>query len=114
MKQYVVTLVTVLVAAAGLGLGLGTSASGADRLEKPYKPHAKTIVEVTGSRFTGFRVHRFDGTVEELAPSKQQRVGCRVHDTRKARVKCRTEVRVWSSALGDLKRSINYTQALGS
>lgn len=111
MKKHLVTLVAVLVAALGLGLGTG-AASGADRHEKPYRPHPKTIVDVSGSRLDGFRVRRYDGSVEELAPSREQRIGCRSGETQLDRVRCRTEIRVWSSALGDLRRSLNYTQAL--
>ncbi len=113
MKKQALTLVAL--AFAGLALGSGGLAA-ADPTGGPsaatYQPHPKTIVEVRGDKANGFDVRHYDGTADHPPTDSEARAECSEYDTRVARVRCRTEVRVWYSALGDLKRSINYQQSL--
>ena len=107
MKKHALTLVAL--AFAGLALGSGGLAV-ADATS--HEPHPKTIVEVGGDKANGFSIYRYDGTAEFPPTDSEARAECSEYDTRVARVRCRTEVRVWYSALGELKRSINYQQAM--
>ena len=111
MKKYAVTLAALTLAGIALGSG-GLAAADQDKQEKPYVPHPKTIVEVTGDKYNGFGIHHYDGSAEFPPTNSEARAECSEYDTRLARVVCRKEVRVWYSALGDLKRSINYQQSL--
>ena len=110
MKKYAVTLAAL--AFAGLALGSGGLAA-ADRTSRTsaYVPHPKTIVEVTGDKANGFAIHHYDGSAEFPPTDSEARAECSEYDTRLARVRCRTEVRVWYRDLGDLKRAINYQQS---
>ena len=116
MKKPAVTSAVTLAALAFAGLALGSGGlaaadpSGAEAA--PYVPHAKTIVEVKGDKKNGFAIFRYDGSADFPPTDSEARAECNEYDTRVARVRCRTEVRVWYSALGDLKRSINYQQSL--
>ena len=111
--HHAVTLAAL--ALAGLALGSGGLAaaeptSGPSAAE--YQPHPKTIVEVTGDKANGFSIWHYDGSSDFPPTDSEARAECSEYDTRIGRVRCRTEVRVWYSALGDLKRSINYQQSL--
>ncbi len=113
MKKYAVSLVALTFAGLALGSG-GLAAAEPDEQEKPYVPHPKTIVEVTGDKYNGFGIHHYDGTAEFPPTNSEARAECSEYDTRLARVKCRTEIRVWYRDLGEMKRAINYQQALRS
>jgi hypothetical protein len=104
MKKYAVTLAALTF--AGLALGSGGLAAA--------EPDEKTIVEVTGDKYNGFGIHHYDGTAEFPPTNSEARAECSEYDTRLARVKCRTEIRVWYRDLGEMKRAINYQQALRS
>jgi hypothetical protein len=67
---------------------------------------------VTGDKANGFSIWHYDGSSDFPPTDSEARAECSEYDTRIGRVRCRTEVRVWYSALGDLKRSINYQQSL--
>jgi len=110
MKKHLLIVAAVLVAVAGLGVGTADLAT-ADPPPSDV-PHPKTIVEVTGDRANGFGIHRYDGSAEFPPTSSEARAECSEYDTRVDRVRCRTETRVWYTALGELKRSIDYTQSL--
>ena len=109
MKKHALTLVALTL--AGLALGSGGLAA-ADPGPASYEPHPTTILEVTGDKANGFSIFRYDGTAEFPPTDSEARAECSEYDTRVARVRCRTEVRVWYSALRDLKRAINYQQSL--
>ncbi|HWM73911.1 MAG TPA: hypothetical protein VNQ53_09230 [Nocardioides sp.] len=114
--KYAVTLAAL--AFAGLALGSGGLAaadpSGTPTAPDaaPYVPHPKTIVEVQGDKWNGFSIFRYDGSADFPPTNSEAKAECSEYDTRLDRVRCRTEVRVWYTDLGDLKRSINYQQAL--
>ncbi len=114
-KPAVMSVVTLAALAFGgvvLGSG-GLAAADPSGVEAaPYVPHAKTIVEVKGDKKNGFEIFRYDGSADFPPTDSEARAECNEYDTRVARVRCRTETRVWYSALGDLKRSINYQQSL--
>ena len=125
MKKHAITLAALSLAALAVGSGGlaaadsgGSGGSGsavgaaAEWVGAAYQPHPKTIVEVAGDKANGFSIHRYDGTSDHPPTDSEARAECSEYDTRVARVRCRTEVRVWYSALGDLKRSINYQQSL--
>ena len=107
-----VTLAALALAGALLGSGGLAAADPSGPEAAPYVPHAKTIVEVKGDKANGFEIFRYDGTADFPPTDSETRAECNEYDTRVARVRCRTEARVWYSALGDLKRSINYQQSL--
>ena len=110
MKKQSLTLVAL--AFAGLALGSGGLAVADPTASAEYEPHPKTIVEVKGDKANGFSIFRYDGSSDFPPTDSESRAECSEYDTQVARVRCRTEVRVWYSALGDLKRSINYQQSL--
>jgi len=118
MKQHLVTVVAL--AFAGLALGSGglavASASGGSGApaasDRAYVPHPKTIVEVKGDKANGFEIWHYDGSVDNPPTDSEARAECGEYDTRVARVRCRTAVRVWYRDLADLRRSINYQQSL--
>jgi len=110
MKKYAVIVAAVLTA-AGIAFGSGGLAA-AEPDPGTYEPHPRTIVEVTGNKWDGFGIYRYDGTAEFPPTNSEARAECSEYATRVERVRCRTEVRVWYSALRDLKRAINYQQAL--
>ena len=110
MKKQSLTLVAL--AFAGLALGSGGLAVADPAGSAEYEPHPKTIVEVKGDKANGFSIFRYDGSSDFPPTDSESRAECSEYDTQVARVRCRTEVRVWYSALGDLKRSINYQQSL--
>jgi hypothetical protein len=104
-------LTLVALALAGLALGSGGLAA-AEPNEGAYEPHPRTIVEVTGNKLDGFEIYRYDGTAEFPPTDSEALAECSEYATRVERVRCRTEVRVWYRDLRDLKRAINYQQAL--
>ncbi len=104
------TLIAATVGGALLALGGGAAADPIDP-RAPYVPHDKTIVKVTGDKWNGFGIHRYDGTADFPPTSSEAKAECGEYSTRLERVKCRTEVRVWYGDLGDMKRSINYYRA---
>lgn len=112
MKKYLITVAALLMTVAVAGLGVGTAGLATAESRARSEPRPTTIVEVTGDKANGFGIHRYDGSTEFPPTDSEARAECSEYDTRVARVRCRSEVRVWYSALGDLKRSINYTQSL--
>ena len=111
MKRYVVTVTVLLAAAAGIAFGAGGLAA-ADPSEAGAAPHPRTIVEVTGDKWNGFEIYRYDGSAEFPPTNSEARAECGEYDTRVERVRCRTEVRVRYRMLGELRRSIDYQRSL--
>jgi len=125
MKKHGITLVALAFAGIALGSGGLAMADAADPgspgsatheardwVGASYKPHPKTIVEVKGDKANGFSIYRYDGSSDFPPTDSEARAECSEYDSQAARVRCRTEVRVWYRDLGDLKRSINYQQSL--
>ncbi|MEI5673044.1 MULTISPECIES: hypothetical protein [unclassified Nocardioides] len=100
-----------LLAAAGcavlllLGVSLPASSSTAQA------PAPDTIVEITGDAANGFEIHHYDGSALYPPTDSEARAECGEYDTRVARVRCRTEVRVWYRDLGDLKQALDWAHA---
>lgn len=111
MKRFAALLATVLVAVGAIGLGSGGLAA-AEPESAPYKPHPRTIVEITGNKYDGFEIHYVDGSHEFPPTDSEANAECAEYDTRVYRVRCRTKVRVWYRDLGATKRAINYQQSL--
>lgn len=105
-----VVLIGAAVVGALLVLGGGAAAEPTEP-RAPYVPHDKTIVKVTGDKWNGFGIHRYDGTADYPPTSSEAKAECSEYSTRLERVRCRTQVRVWYRDLGDMKRSINYYRA---
>lgn len=109
-------VIAVLVAAIGIcfgivGLALAAPHGGGSIT---YVPADDTIVEVTGDKRNGFTIEHYDGTSISPPTDSESRAECSEYDTEVARVRCRTEVRIWYRDLGQLKRALNYAQSLGT
>ena len=72
---------------------------------------AKVIVEVEGDAADGFGVHYDDGTSIYPPTDSEAFAECGEYDTRVARVRCRTEVRVWYRDLADLRRALEHARS---
>lgn len=95
------TALVLLVPTAGVA---GADAPGAVVRDRPV------IVEVTGDAENGFGITYDDGSSLFPPTDSEARTECSEHDTRIARVRCRVGVRTWYRDLGDLRRSIMFTQ----
>ncbi len=94
------------VAAAGLvSVGLGAPAPPA---AEPEAPPGDTIVEITGDATNGFAIHHYDGSVDFPPTDSEARAECAEYATRVARVRCRTEVRVWYRDLADTQQALDW------
>jgi hypothetical protein len=103
-------LVSVLVAAVAIVAGLVglASAGSAGAVRAPAAFPGDTIVAVTGDKANGFEIHHLDGSALFPPTDSEALAECSGYDTRVARVRCRTKVRVWYRDLGDLKRALRY------
>ena len=72
------------------------------------RPPPGTIVLVTGDPDRGFAIEHLDGRVEHTPTGSEARAECAEYDARIARVRCRTEVRVWYRDLGRLRQALDY------
>lgn len=101
--------VTALVGLAGAVAGVGLLLPGASNgTQAPAEPPPDTIVEVTGDAANGFGVHYYDGTALYPPTDSEAAAECGEYDTRVARVRCRTEVRVWYRDLADLQQALDW------
>ncbi|WP_206515898.1 hypothetical protein [Nocardioides pantholopis] len=74
-------------------------------------PAGDTIVDVTGDAENGFEIHRYDGSAL-FPPTRSEAVAeCGEYDARVARVRCRTEVRIWYRDLADLRQALEWSHA---
>ena len=74
-------------------------------------PGPGTIVRVTGDRDQGFTIEHLGGRVGHTPTLSEARAECAEYDARVARVRCRTEVRVWYRDLGRLRRALDLAHA---
>ncbi|WP_372729373.1 hypothetical protein [Nocardioides sp.] len=102
-----VATTTVALLVAGLG-ALTTSATGSTPRSHPPAPD--TIVDVTGDRDNGFGIHHYDGSKLWPPTWSESRAECGEYDTRVARVRCRTGVRVWFRDLEDLQQALAWAR----
>ncbi|MCD4526742.1 hypothetical protein [Nocardioides sp. cx-173] len=106
MKILLSVLTTILLTLGVAGLARADHGSPVDRVPEP-----PVIVEVEGDAANGFGIHYSDGS--ELSPPTDSEAfaECGEYDRRVARVRCRTEVRVWYRDLGDLKRALEHARS---
>lgn len=107
-------IIGVLVAAIGISFAIITGTVGAALAEPQggaYTPSGDTVIEITGDKVHGFSIHHYDGSAEFPPTDSEARAECSEYDTEVARVRCRTEVRVWYRDLGRMKRAINFAQS---
>lgn len=89
-------------------VGTVTGAFGAAPRSQVHDPPPDTIVAVDGDKRSGFTVHFHDGSALFPPTASEARAECREPVTRVARVRCRTEARVWYRDLGDLKQALEH------
>ena len=75
------------------------------------EPAPDTIAEVTGDQDNGFAIHHYDGTVDYPPTRSESRAECLEYDTRVARVRCRTVVRVWFRDLAALRQALGHAHS---
>ena len=63
---------------------------------------------MTGDQDNGFAIHHYDGSVDHPPTRSESRAECGEYDRRVARVRCRTEVRVWFRDLEDLQQALDH------
>lgn len=103
-----------LLALAGLLTGLLVGLIGVATAAGPGRvaaPPPDTIVAVEGDKANGFGIHYYDGSAIYPPTDSESRAECSEYDTRVARVRCRTEVRVWYRDLADLQQALAYAHA---
>lgn len=108
-RRPVAHVLATLLGALLLGVALlagSTGAAGAGR-----EPAPDTIVAVDGDKAHGFTIHFYDGSALFPPTASEARAECREPVTRVARVRCRTEVRVWYRDLGDLKQALAHAHS---
>ncbi|WP_193611346.1 hypothetical protein [Nocardioides lijunqiniae] len=76
--------------------------------EPPLGDVPPVIVEVEGDAADGFGIHYDDGTALFPPTDSEAYAECGEYDRRVARVRCRTEVRVWYRDLADLRRALEH------
>lgn len=97
---------------AGLALLLLLVVAGAGPVAATGDPpRPGTIVGVTGNRDEGFAIEHLGGRVDHPPTFSEARAECGEYDARVARVRCRTEVRVWYRDLGRLRRALDLAHA---
>jgi hypothetical protein len=109
------TPLTALITLAALLVGALVGSTGAASAEEPsatgsWRPPGHTIVRVTGDAANGFTVHRFDGTALHPPTHSESMAECGEYHRAVARVRCRTEVRVWYRDLAATKTAINWAR----
>ena len=100
-------LLAVVAALLGLVVGVVGLAAAAPP-EQQRAPAGDTIVSVEGDKAHGFTIRYYDGSALFPPTASESKAECREYDTRVARVRCRTEVRVWFRDLGDLKQALAH------
>ncbi len=104
-------LLATLLGAVLLGVALLAGSTGAADAGAGREPAPDTIVAVDGDKAHGFTIHFYDGSALFPPTASEARAECREPVTRVARVRCRTEVRVWYRDLGDLKQALAHAHS---
>lgn len=103
-----------LLALAGVLTGLLVGLLGVATAAGPGRvaaPAPDTIVAVEGDKANGFGIHYYDGSAIYPPTDSESRAECSEYDTKVARVRCRTEVRVWYRDLADLQQALAYAHS---
>jgi hypothetical protein len=103
-------LLTGLLLALGV-VGLARADDDHRVHEPPFTAVPRVIVEVEGDAADGFGIHYDDGTSRYPPTDSEAYAECGEYDRRVARVRCRTEVRVWYRDLADLRRALEHARA---
>ncbi len=104
--KYLIGLVATIALLATAG-----TARAAVAVDDP--PPGYTIVDVSGDKANGFTIEHYDGTVVYPPTDSEANAECSEYDTRVARVRCRTEVRVWYRDLRQMRLALNYAHTSG-
>jgi hypothetical protein len=114
LRLSVATLVCLVIAGLGgyLAASLSTQAQAATT-HRGWTPPADTVVKVEGNRKDGFGIHFYDGNSLFPPTDSEALAECGEFDTRVARVRCRTAVRVWYRDLAAMRRAIRYARTAG-
>lgn len=99
------TVLGTLVGATFAGVAWTASATVDD------PPPPSTIVDVSGDRDNGFVIEHYDGSVDYPPTRSEARSACEEYDAKVARVRCRTEIRVWYRDLARTERALDYARA---
>ena len=109
MKTQLVTT-AALLALIGLFAGPAGASDPQPGIQQGQPP-GDTIVHVEGDKANGFGVYYYDGSAIFPPTDSEARAECGEYDTRVARVRCRTEVRVWYRDLADLQQALNHAHS---
>jgi hypothetical protein len=100
-----------LITAGLVALGMLTGAGAAVAVERGTSTADDVIVAVEGSAADGFGIHYHDGSAIYPPTDSEARAECNEYDTRRERVRCRTQVRTWYADLREMKRSLRWALA---
>lgn len=106
MLSHLSALVAGLVVGAALLLAAPSVAFDSD--DDDWVPPPDTIVAVEGDAANGFGIYFLDGSSIFPPTDSEAFAECSEYDTRVARVRCRTEVRIWYRDLADLQQALRY------
>ena len=95
----------IIVVAAGLMF-----AGGAAFASTIWTPPDDTITRITGTKWNGFTIEHYDGSVLYPPTNSEAITECGEYDTTLERVRCRVQVRTWYDALGDTRRALRYAR----
>lgn len=102
---------SILALAAALMFVSTVAPSHAKPAEDGWVAPGDTIVDVRGDAANGFSITHLDGT-ELFPPTRSESLAeCEEYDTMRARVRCRTEVRVWFRDLADMRRTLRWVRS---
>ena len=108
MQRYLSGVAAALAVLLTIGIGTAVARPGQER--QRWIPPDDTIVRVTGTAADGFGIHHYDGSAIYPPTRSEARAECLEHDTRVARVRCRTEVRTWYRDLADIKDALRLAR----
>lgn len=76
-----------------------------------WEPPPRTVVKVTGNKRYGFRIYRYNGSVDHPPTLSEVYAECGVFHRRTRRVRCRTKARIWYRDLRRMKHAIRYARS---
>ena len=73
-----------------------------------WTPPPDTVVSVRGSAADGFAIRHHDGSMLYPPTTSEAITECGEHAGQRARIRCRTRVRVWYRDLGGLQDTLRW------